>query len=630
MVDMNQDNLPVKIKKSLSEMLDELVAMARPLPQDFRMATYCRYVNLIMEELGQERCILVGSTKEGTRLRTKQNEGDYDILVIGDITVPVENLKHREDLPCFVHINGTFMKEVERKDLIDGEYLPATLLKKLSPSLFGHVKGLLELFLRPQSFKANGISRVTMDTDIKPGFNTVDFEDWSCDLLLPKTNPGYRHDKALRKTYAERVNHSEFFHDKSNGAVHAMEIIAKLLLLFKTKENSDSYLYQTFRPYLNVLAAEEENHVSTAAETIGDVRENLQEDHKGTEPPEINCTSSLVKQTRSKIKSVRATYNKKSMKDFIPALRLSGPPKFIHEWILRTRYWPRKPMVDAISRSQYFVVAKPAVKDEKPEIDFCLSCNLAEITLARQMPSGHKKCLLMIKAFQRTILKEYSDDVTTFHWKTAIYWMLESTDPVTYSENSKDVLNVLRDLLDYMRDRLHEGRLQHYFFPSNLFAGLERSVRVGIVEKIEAIYMNPVQNLQTFFYKVHEDQVNVIDLPFDKIMEMKKKTGQERDRFLFDKALDIFEEIGRAHSLDKQASATVIPDIVFKVANILLTDEQAKIGQTIDTVDVRELKSKLMAGLADVLQNTEMDKATRSRAEEKLVKNLKTLLSLDY
>jgi hypothetical protein len=76
-----------------------------------------------------------------------------------------------------------------------------------------------------------------------------------------------------------------------------------------------------------------------------------------------------------------------------------------------------------------FVVAKPAV--DKPEIekDFCLAYNIPEIKLARAMTSVQKSVMLIIKAFQKTILlEEYSEELTTFHWKTAIYWESECVD----------------------------------------------------------------------------------------------------------------------------------------------------------------------------------------------------------
>ncbi|XP_033750412.1 uncharacterized protein LOC117334725 [Pecten maximus] len=649
---MNHGIPPDLQDMTLPKILDELVVMARPTQQDQRLENYCRYINMAMSDYGQEHCMVVGSTKEGTRLRTKQEQGDWDFLLMGDLTVPVESLKYRKDLPCFVHINGSFIKQIDRKDLIDGEFLPATMVKKLNPVFFGRLKGIFDLFYRPQAFKEGGVSRVTMDTDIKPGANTTDFIDWQSDILIPKTNPRSVPDSGLRKKYTERVKRSEVFQDSSNGVVHIMETIAKSLQYHKTLVNSDSFFHRTFGPLLDALAGNQNfgsvgkkreddkllTNVSNADDA--DVRGNSPEDQdkryeKTTEVKYvIRGNSNCLPVRQLPAKPVRATYTARSMKDFIPALRLSGPPKYINDWIRRTRYWPKRQTVDAITKSQFLVVAKPAIKDEHPELDFCLSCNLAEIMLAKEMPPGHMKCLLMIKAFQRSILEEYSQVLTTFHWKTALYWMLESTDPSTYSEKSDDILDVLRNLLDYMRDRLHEGRLLHYFFPSNLFAGLERDVCVEIVKKLEEVYMKPVWNLQVFLVKVNEKGVKVIDVPLDKMMEMKKKIEDEKKRSYVDATLDVFEGIGRSHSENNERSAARqnFPNLVLQIAKSIILDERASIEKENKTSTAEQgtaTEENVLSGLADVLLNKETGTENRTRAVEKLVQDIRSFLLAD-
>jgi hypothetical protein len=49
-----------------------------------------------------------------------------------------------------------------------------------------------------------------------------------------------------------------------------------------------------------------------------------------------------------------------------------------------------------------------------------LGYNIAEIKIAKAMSSVQRKVVLMLKAFQKSILSEYSDDLTTFHWKTVV------------------------------------------------------------------------------------------------------------------------------------------------------------------------------------------------------------------
>ncbi|VDI30507.1 Hypothetical predicted protein [Mytilus galloprovincialis] len=71
-----------------------------------RQQKYCEYISLFLSHFGQERCMLAGSTEENTRLRLKGDEGDFDYLIISEISIPIECLEYRKNLPCFVYING--------------------------------------------------------------------------------------------------------------------------------------------------------------------------------------------------------------------------------------------------------------------------------------------------------------------------------------------------------------------------------------------------------------------------------------------------------------------------------------------------------------------------------------------
>lgn len=619
-------------------MLDELVKMARQVKHYKFMDDYCRYVNIMLSAgNGQECCMVVGSTKDGTRLRTEQDPGDFDFLLVGEATIPVDSLRYREDLPCFVHIDGRSLKQLDRKCLIDGEYLPATLVKKLDPLFFGRLKSIHDFLCRPLVYQECGTSRLVMNTEIKPGMNVIDFIDCQSEVFTFKSSKPV---DELRKQCARRVEQSVVFQNSSNGVAHVMETLSKLLQHFKSKDNSDSYFFRTFGPLLKTLASErqvefmcskQESEIIISGECIDDSidGDTIGQGQRKEEKFVPNGDPSCLPVKPDKPRSVRARYAKKGkMMDFIPALRLSEPPKYITDWTRRVRFWPRKQTVDAISKSQFFVVAKPAVKDERREVDFCLSCNLAEIMLAKEMPPGHMKCLLMIKAFQRTILQEYSNILTTFHWKTAMYWMLESTDPRTYSENSEDILNVLRDLLDYMRDRLHEGWLQHYFFPSNLFAGLKRDFCIQIVKKIEEIYFDPRRNLYNFFLKIEEEDVNVIDIPLDKMKEMKKKINEES---YFNSVLDMFESIGRSVSStdERSASKQTFPNMVLKIAKMCIQEERTRLEKENNTAEVgASLKEDVFSALADLVLKRS-DESDRKRLEEALIKNLASFLLVD-
>lgn len=84
-------------------MIKRLVEMNKPVLNDERQNKYCHYIKLFLSHFGGERCMVAGSTQELTRLRIRQDEGDYDYLVMSEIIIPVDTLQYRDDLPFCSH-----------------------------------------------------------------------------------------------------------------------------------------------------------------------------------------------------------------------------------------------------------------------------------------------------------------------------------------------------------------------------------------------------------------------------------------------------------------------------------------------------------------------------------------------
>ncbi|XP_060063490.1 uncharacterized protein LOC132543950 [Ylistrum balloti] len=677
---------------SFTELLNKLMAMTHPVPNDKRQDQYCSYISSFVSEFGIEHCQVVGSTKEGTRLRSEQDEGDYDYILSGNFIVPTDCLVYREDLPCFVHIKGSFMGQEFCDQLIDGVYLPTWLLKNVSILAFPHLKGIFDIVSRSTTSHGRNTPHLAINTSMKPGYSLVNYADWDCKDLSVKRNARSASERALYQQFEERRKSSKVLQEDGNNILASFAAVIDFIENMKNNDTSTGLVYQQFGPILSALAGKTsgtskkrptDEHSNDDKEQIVDSTCHLQENEiatssrgkkarmhtsdkdcmtqediqkccdaktdnmdvstpaeetfgkNGISTPEENTVSGITekesvdsKSEEKKDTEVYATYRSKSKKDFILALRLSEPPKFIQEWMQRVLggHWPNPEIVEDISKSQFFVVAKPAVKDEKPDIDFCLSCNLAEIILAREMPPGHKKCLLMIKAFQRSVLEEYSEVVTTFHWKTAIYRMLESTDPATYSENSGDVLDVLRKLLDYMRDRLHEGCLIHYFFPSNLFAGLERDIRVAIVEKIEKIHLDPIFYLRSFFCleKERAHARRVVKIPVSTLDEVKNQVEHRRDERSVDAFVNVLEGFAKPASTDSIEKPKVpIPNLILQIAETALTDEENRRKDKEEngpTTPPTVSKDHLMESVKGLFSTLGADRSTRRQAEKEAKK----------
>lgn len=87
--------------------------------------------------------MVVGSTTERTRLRSRRDQGDYDYLIISDVAIPVETLEYSKDVPCFVHIN-VHNTQLSNLSVVDGKYLNASLLKYFDDSVFKILKGIYD------------------------------------------------------------------------------------------------------------------------------------------------------------------------------------------------------------------------------------------------------------------------------------------------------------------------------------------------------------------------------------------------------------------------------------------------------------------------------------------------------
>ncbi|CAC5390445.1 unnamed protein product [Mytilus coruscus] len=190
---------------SLQEMLTRLIEMNKPTVNDDRHNKYCSYIMRLLSYFSGERCMVAGSTQEQTRLRIRQDKGDFDYLIISAISIPASALEYREDLPCFVHINGLqLVNQLPTVQLIDGRFLPSNLLSEIKPEAFKHIRDfqkLLSIFGRTR--RRNSL-HVDLDHNIKPGKTLVSYSDVNCpalDMKQAKSNP-----KLISENLKQRID----------------------------------------------------------------------------------------------------------------------------------------------------------------------------------------------------------------------------------------------------------------------------------------------------------------------------------------------------------------------------------------------------------------------------------------
>ena len=548
------------------EMIERLVNMAKPVTNDERQTNYCQYINTFLSHYGGERCMLVGSTQEGTRLRIRQDEGDYDYLVISEIVIPIECLEYIDDVPCFVHIDG---RELSDKflnlELVDGKYIPSSLLRECRPEAFKQIRNIFQIVSNPDIFLSSQKVNLRFDREIKAGTSveTYEVECTDHDVFTDKTK---KDPMQILNEFKDNIS-QEPMTETRNAFGKVLDVLQGMK--GKTDNKTVPRLYQLYGPIIEALVGnigdiprdQVVDQKSTIVESTVplDISNVMPNDHNtelkssdrtsnvppaneavpvvvtDNEMPETNTSntndteepdSKKLDETFEKLqKSPQAApgileshsegetdahpniilkYFHKSHKDLIPAFSLAGKPKYLDEWRNRKRYWPQRQTVDDIYHSNFFVVAKPATVGSNKLIDFCLGYNIAEIKIARAMSSVQRKVVLMLKAFQKSILSEYSDDLTTFHWKTVVYWVSETWSHSLFVDTEHTILLLLKNVLEHMTDCLCQQELQHYFIPANLFAGMDPEKAFQIVSKIVDIQEDPVDALRQFFF----EQVN--------------------------------------------------------------------------------------------------------------------------
>ena len=579
---------------TLHDMIVKLETLAKPVVNDRRQKNYCEYITMFLSHFGspkgRERCMVVGSTCEETRLRLCENEGDYDYLIISEIVIPSECLEYKDDIPAFVNINGTSLKEFHGVKMIDDTFLPTNLLSDFRPEAFKHLKNIHDIISGSSIARKRNSTHVSFDHRIKPGTSLVHYIDLKCPEI-PCEVP-YKCKNKIREHIEAHLQNDSCAIDNMKVVTGLVRVYNKIAVLPNEPECNVQQAYGAF-----IEAMDGHDHESTEMHD-DEIKQPNQEDSpyqvKLLEP-DTECTRQKAQDEMANIPAdsngcketesdkVKIQYKYKCSKDFIPAFPLSGKPKYLDAWRMRQRKseWPPRSTIDEIYKSEFFVVAKPAV--DKPEIekDFCLAYNIPEIKLARAMTSVQKSVMLIIKAFQKTILEEYSEELTTFHWKTAIYWESECVDHSLFETRTEEnIRKFLHRVLMRMINSLREGNLEHYFVPSNLFAGKKEDAMLIIAAKVAKIQNDPVEVLSMFFIRQTANELKVEFIPRDKINELLSNYYDEGDYLLVKTLISLLRGFA---SEDREVVRKALTHVLTEALSFFI-EEEAR-GRNRDNID---------------------------------------------
>lgn len=180
--------------------------------------------------------------------------------------------------------------------------------------------------------------------------------------------------------------------------------------------------------------------------------------------------------------------------DLVPAIRCHSWPRVASDFQSRPRKWPPQKVIEEIISSGFQVVARGCVVDPIPTKDFILSFSPSEAKLVDHLPPEAKSAYCLLKSCYKSVLgKEEGESrkaLKSYHFKTALFWVAERTDPLTWQTINH--LEGVRLIIDFLVDCLHGLNLPIYFVPlSNLFGGFSENDASTSISILMEIHRNP-------------------------------------------------------------------------------------------------------------------------------------------
>lgn len=532
-------------RRDINKYLEKLLDQATPNLNDKRHRQYIDYFNGFLSYFGDERVYLVGSTAEETKIRSSKDNSDADFLMVsGRLTIPASQLEPRKDIPSFVWVRGEQLGAASRLGIkmtesSDGKkYLAADILHNLDPRLFTILRGLYRI--------------VTSTSDGVPGRSTrvtTLGESSSVGLARTELRGLEIKDKGkipqLRKYFPKRLQPRgpRCKRRRSETDQEELNKILELITLCSTpgSHTEDEGQFSHFAAIVKLLLVRqrEENLQQRGEEPIVKFEDDMDIDNDDFERFENDLDLPT---------DVKATYKEKTMKDFVPAIRIVGRLGCMETWDKEYGRWLPAAVKREIVNSELYVVAKtaPLSPDKR---DFCLAFNHAEVKLAKALTQTQRKCLLVLKAiykgiFDKIILKPFDKThrLKSFHLKTALYWVLEETVGSEIWEE-ENLTGAVRRVLYFLRKALQQKSLCHYFVQSNLFSGFDTDMCKALIDAIDQIAGDPLMALGHFFDLDRETEVEIVltDEQIQHLIDMSRDGGVEKEVDTLEDAMEDFK-----------------------------------------------------------------------------------------
>ena len=149
--------------------------------------------------------------------------------------------------------------------------------------------------------------------------------------------------------------------------------------------------------------------------------------------------------------------------DRVPAIECTGWPTNAYEWKIRQpRNWPSADVVENITSSGFMIVPKPSDLSGDIRKEWRLSFSNSEAELFKWFTEEQSKVYYLLRSlYARHFKEKLGGLLTSYHFKTVMFWTLEEEDPGLWSEEStlNLSLRVLKKLLRFIQD----GSCPHFF-----------------------------------------------------------------------------------------------------------------------------------------------------------------------
>ena len=243
--------------------------------------------------------------------------------------------------------------------------------------------------------------------------------------------------------------------------------------------------------------------------------------------------------------------------DCVIAFPCEKTPAAIEEWIEKKRFcrWPTEEMLKEAEQLECFVVPRGYPGHENQTVQWMISPNLIERMLMFSLNIVQLKTYVVLKLIKTCVFhKNVSDNITSFHIKTALLWTIERL-PFHIWTNENLLVCVKRcliTLLYFVIDRF----CPHYIFPKlNLFIGkLDEHDLINLDLCIRQMLLSDL----SWLFKLSTDNIG---------QRLQMLVDQEVQQCTY-----IYSRLENRNDIEKRLAGKFMNDVLIRWSNLRLVD----------------------------------------------------------